>query len=176
MAKTNFLVKAKNLLSNLWKKWCKLELGLRIFLVIAVILWFPIDYALMDPEEGLIYTATWKEENFIELENIVYDIVESKNLNIDLSNKILKRFDARRITDGDVRLTLEATGEKLYVTLSDDFRIKAMERNKDTAIGYMFSGVIVHIGLSLILSWIIKFIFKLFKKFVDFIKKESCQT
>ena len=43
MAKTNFLVKAKNLLSNLWKKWCKLELGLRIFFVVAVILWFPFE-------------------------------------------------------------------------------------------------------------------------------------
>ena len=172
MAKTNFLVKAKNLLSNLWKKWCNLSLSFRLFLVIAVILFLPFESFL----DATGYTLIGNEEDFVKLENIAYNIADDKSLDVALSDDILESFEVINKLNGDILLKLDSTGETLYITMSDSFEIRKMEKSNIMGAGTVLLLTFGCIMLSLVLSWIIEGIFKRLKKLVQNIKKKSCKT
>lgn len=116
-----------------------------------------------------------KEENFLVLEEVAYNMVENKTL-MPPSNETLKSCDISFNEDKTINICLESENEKVNLNVSNDFSVKSIERIEKHKIGW-FIGLciarmhLIFLGIFLALIIIVPICYWIYKR--RYFKKEN---
>ena len=109
------------------------------------------------------------DEVYDELTNYAYDIIDSKNLYVPLTDNLYS-YSIEVSSNGNMEIALYSTNcEKLDIVLTSNFELISMERKSATAI-VILAAILLILIFSYYLYWIFKFIVFVIKKIYSFFK------
>lgn len=117
------MVKKKT--NRLVESWTKLASIIRILIIWALCLVVVVSCTVKPGDFDSVFT---KEENYVALEQVIYDIVETKNITQPLDEN-LTHYYVTFNADNTIDLVLHTKGTgELDVTLTEDYQIRKMIR------------------------------------------------
>lgn len=112
-----------------------------------------------------------KEENYNALEEIVYDIIESKNISQPISEN-LRNYDVSVNNDGTIDIDLYSNDvEYLEITISEDYQIQSFQRHSRTIL-FVGMRIFLLVIIGIIISAIVHLIYFIFEKIYMFISNK----
>jgi hypothetical protein len=111
-----------------------------------------------------------KEEDYLALEEVAYNIIETKNVMQPLNDK-LQNYKVFFNEDGSIDFTLWGASEYIKFGVSKDFEVKSFNRGSSAVMPITVICFILSFGMAIIIATVLYCAVERANKFYMFLKK-----
>lgn len=138
-------------MAKLLEMWRKLGIfaKLAIFAIPLCVILFTWDCVITDWSEIIP-----DEEGYVALEELAYEIIETKNITLPLSEN-LESYTVDFNADGTINIKLYGKSEILRIKLSENYEIKSFTRGNESIVITIIAVIILVLITYFFVAWII---------------------
>ena len=152
---------------KLLEKWRRYGAGLKILIIASLLTIIIFGVLCINTDWAEFLT---KEEDYLALEEVAYNIIETKNVMQPLDDK-LQNYKVFFNEDGSIDFTLWGNAEYISFEVSSDFEVKSFNRGSSIVFTETALALIFSFGIAAIIATILYCAIIRANKFYLFLKK-----